>query len=112
MLSDPDTGWCASEDAGPLKGVDCEIPHRLERGTKHSITVWKPLPSKRVLKTLRGSRKGKSPKRIISASGGLGPLQMVSEPDTRQCVSKDAGPRRGVDCEIPRRLERGTKHSL
>ena len=25
-----------SEDAGP-KGVDCEIPHRLERGTKHSL---------------------------------------------------------------------------
>ena len=22
-----DTEWCVSEDAGPLKGVDCEIPH-------------------------------------------------------------------------------------
>ena len=36
-----------------------------------------------------------SPKRTISASGGLGLLQMVSE-----------------HCEIPHRLERGTKHSL
>jgi len=34
---------------------------------------------------------------------------MVSEPDTRRCDSKDAGPPRGEDCEIPHRLERGTK---
>ncbi|KAG7031046.1 hypothetical protein SDJN02_05085, partial [Cucurbita argyrosperma subsp. argyrosperma] len=30
-----DTGQCANEDAGP-KEVDCEIPHRLERGTSVS----------------------------------------------------------------------------
>ena len=36
MVSEPDTGWCASEDAGPPRGVDCEISHRLEGGTKHS----------------------------------------------------------------------------
>ena len=50
-------------------------------------------------------------KRTVSVSGGLGLLQMVSEPDTEQCVSEDVGPK-GVDCEIPHRLERGTKHSL
>ena len=49
MVLELDTGWCANEDAGPSRGVDCEIPYRLERGTKH-IRVWKPLPSRRVLK--------------------------------------------------------------
>ena len=51
------------------------------------------------------------PKRTISTSGGLGLLQMILELDTKQCVNEDAGPK-GVDCEIPRQLERGTKHSL
>ena len=35
------------------------------------IRVWKPLPSRRILKTLRGNPK-ESLKRTISASGGLG----------------------------------------
>ena len=35
------------------------------------IRVWKPLSNKHVLKTLRGSPKGKTQKRTISASGGL-----------------------------------------
>ena len=44
-----------SEDAGPQKGrVDCEIPYQLGR------RVWKLLLSKRVLKILRGSLKGKA----------------------------------------------------
>ena len=46
------------------------------------------------------------PKRTIFASSGLGLLQMVSESDTKQCTSEDAG------CEISYQLERGTKHSL
>ena len=28
---------CASEDNRALRGVDCKIPHWLERGTKHSF---------------------------------------------------------------------------
>ena len=44
-------------------------------------------------------------KRIISDSGGLGAVQMVSELDTGRCVS-------GVDCEIPHWLERRTEHFL
>ena len=51
------------------------------------IRVWKPLSSRRILKTLR-----KSPKRIISASDGFGPLQMISEPDTGQCANKEPEP--------------------
>ena len=44
------------------------------------------------------------PKRTISAGGGLGLLQMISKP---VCASEDARPfLRGVDCEIPHRLER------
>ena len=54
----------------------------------------------------------KSLKRTISVSGVFELLPMVSESDTEQCVSEDAGSPRGVDCEIPHRLERGTKHSL
>ena len=27
-----DIGQCASEDAGPSKGVNCEISHRLKKG--------------------------------------------------------------------------------
>ena len=50
-------------------------------------------------------------KQTISVNGKLGLLQMVLEPDTGWCASKDAGPR-GVDCEIPHRLEMGTKHFL
>ena len=51
-------------------------------------------------------------KRTIFASSRLELLQMVSEPGIRRCASEDTGPLRGVNCEIPHRLERGTKHSL
>ena len=37
MVSEPGIEQCASEDVGSPRGVDCEIPHRLERGTKHSL---------------------------------------------------------------------------
>ena len=50
------------------------------------------------------------PKRTISTSDGLGLLQMVLKPE--RCANEDTGPPRGVDCEIPHQLERGTKHSL
>ena len=36
---------------------------------------------------------------------------MVLELDTERCASEDTGPPREVNCEIPRRLERETKHS-
>ena len=36
-VSAPDTERCVSEDAGP-KRVDCEIPHRLERGMKRFLS--------------------------------------------------------------------------
>ena len=58
-------------------------------------------------KTVRLTTIHFEPKRTISISGGgLGRLQMVSEPNARRCASKDARPPRGVDCEIPHQLER------
>ena len=54
------------------------------------IRVWKPLPNRHNLKTLRGS-----PKRTISTRGELGLLQMVPELDTRRCVKEEAELRRG-----------------
>ena len=52
------------------------------------------------------------PKRIIFASGGLGLLQMVSKPDIGWCDNEDAGPSKGVDCEILYWLKKGTKYFL
>jgi len=39
-------------------------------------------------------------RRTIFVSGGLGLLQMVSEPETEQCTSEDAGPQRGGLCDL------------
>ena len=110
MVSEPDTGQCASEEALPRRGGKHEVvcqqgcwapkgggfgggPTSLgernecqrgrwdpkegglldptsigEESETPFIRVWKPFPSKRVLKTL-----SESPKRTIFASGGLGP---------------------------------------
>ena len=94
------------------------------------IRVWKPSSSRRVLKP-RGKPERESLKRIISASSGSGPLQMVSELDTGRCfpkgvdlvgvpyrlekgtsASEDAGSRREMDCDVPHWLGRRTNHPL
>ena len=64
----------------------------VEENETFFIRVWKPLPSKHVLKTLKAS-----PKRTISASSGFEPLQMVLEPNTGQCANEEAKPQKGVD---------------
>ena len=51
-------------------------------------------------------------KQTTFVSGGLGLLETVSKPDTGRYASEDAGLPKGVDCEIPHRLESGTQHSL
>ena len=48
-------------------------------------------------KNLEGKAERESPKRAISASDGLGTLQMIIEPDTRQCTSEEVVSRKGVD---------------
>ena len=103
--------------------------------------VWKPLTSRRVLETLRGSLEGKAQgeqyqlmidlgyyKWAMCKRGGWA-LKWV---DTRRCASKDiepwrgwigglekgtsaskdAEPKRGLDCEISHRFVRRMKHSL
>ena len=115
MVLEPDTERCTSEDARSPRGVDYEIPHRLERGTKHSfIRVWKPLPRRQRYKIVRLTTIRNGLKRTISASARLGLrlLQMVLEPNTKRCASKDAGSPWGMDYEISHRLKRRTKHSL
>ena len=52
------------------------------------------------------------PKRTIFVSSGLGLLQMVSKLDFGRCASEECWALEGMDCEVPHRLERGTKHSL
>ena len=47
--------------------------------------------------------------RAISASSGLGLLQMVSEPDTEWCASENVGPSKEMNYEISHRLERRTR---
>ena len=37
MVSELDTERCGNEDAGLPRRVDCEILHRLEKGTKHFL---------------------------------------------------------------------------
>ena len=46
-------------------------------------------------KNLKGKPERESSKRIISTSGGLGLLQMVSKSNIGWCASKDAEPQRG-----------------
>ena len=48
----------------------------------------------------------------VYTSGGFGLLQMISELGFRWCANEDTRSPREVDCEIPHRLERGTKHFL
>ena len=76
-----DTGRCASEDAEPRRGVDCDIPHRLKKemsvsedaGPRRGVNCEIPHRLGRRMKNLEGKPERESPKRTIFASGGLGP---------------------------------------
>ncbi|KAK1414866.1 hypothetical protein QVD17_30627 [Tagetes erecta] len=74
MVSEPVVGRCASEDAGPPRGVDWAAPEGVSGAKADNIMVRR-----------------------------AGILQMVSEPVVGRCASEDAGPPRGVDCKIPHR---------
>ena len=51
MISKLDIEWCANENAGSPKGVDCEIPTSIGEGNEtFFIRVYKSLPIRRVLK--------------------------------------------------------------
>ena len=105
IILELDTGWCASEDIGPPRGwiVRSHVGWRGERNIVYK-SVEISLQHTR-FKILRGGTKGI--KRKISASGGLGLLQKTRHQVVYQqgCWASNE-----VDCEIPYRLKRGTKH--
>ena len=84
-------------------GVENETPFiRVQK----PLSVWKPLPSRRVLKTLRGTRKRKAQRGQYLLAVGLGRYKWYQSQilgnvqvrrlfpegvDTRRCASKDAG---------------------
>ena len=106
MVSEPDTRQCVSEeakprwgldwgvphrlekrtstneDAGPQRGVDCEIPHRLEENEAFFIRVWKPLSSRRILKILKRSLKGKAQRGQYLLAVGLDCYTTRHEPSS------------------------------
>ena len=59
MVSESDTEQCANKDARSLREVDCEISHRLERGTVMLTMIYN------------------GPKRTISTRSGLETLQSL-----------------------------------
>ena len=69
---------------------------------------------KSLLRNHKGKFERKNSKRTISDSGGLGLLQMVSEPDMKRCVSEDVRPRRGwiVRSHVDWRRERVPMRTL
>ena len=75
------------------------------------IRVWKPLFSRRILKTLRGSLKEKAQRGQYLLAVGLD-FYKWNQSQSLGGVSARTLALRGVDCEIPHRLERGTKHFL
>ena len=98
----------------------------MEENETFFIRVWKPLPSRRALKTLRGSPKGKAQREQYLVAVGLGryiwyqsqtpddvPMRRLPRRgvDTRRCASKDAEPRKGWVQRVPHRLEKGTSAS-
>ena len=75
MVLEPDIRWCARW--WPSRRVDCEIIHQLERETKRFLEGCGNL------KIIRLTVIRNESKQTISASNGLGRLQIVSERDTR-----------------------------
>ena len=66
-----DIEQCASEDTGPPREVDCEIPHRLRRGTKHFLQGRENFSLVDMFKTVRLTAIRNGQKRTISDSGVL-----------------------------------------
>ena len=63
---------CASEDIGPRKEVDCEIPHQLGRKTKHSLYGCGNLSLRTRFENLEEKLEKKNLKRTYLLAVGLG----------------------------------------
>ena len=98
---------------GPWEGwiVRSYISWRGERSTPYKGVETSP---RRILKSWSWRQYVTSQREqyLLAVGLGLGCYKMVWELDTGLCASEDVGPPRGVDYEIPHRLERGTKHPL
>ena len=77
--------------------VRCHIGWRDKRSIFYKIV--KIYPQQTCYKNLGEKLESESPKRPMSANGGLEWLQMVLESETNWYVSEDAGPERGEYCE-------------
>ena len=90
-------GTSASEDAGLEGGwiVRSYISWGGEQNTLYKGVETSPYQTH--FKNLERKPKRENSKRTISASGGLGSLQMVLEADTGQCASEETEPQRRVD---------------
>ena len=86
----------------------CDVLHWMGRRTNHCLYGCGNLPLADAFYSLEGKLERESSKRTISASGGSGALQMVSEDyvlafslfpkegvDTRRCANKDTWHQRG-----------------
>ena len=95
----------------PLWIIDhiCEIPRRLERKTKHVYKGMETSLYQTRFKNLERKPGRESPKMIIFSTWAVTNGIRVRH---GWCSSEDARPPRGMDCEIPHRLERRTKHCL
>ena len=83
------------------------------------IRLWKLLPNRCVLKTLRESLKGKVQREQYLLAVDFGLLQMVSEPDSGRGASEETEPQRGgheAVCQqgrwVPKRGGLGIPHRL
>ena len=137
MVPKPGTRRCASEEAEPRSGVDWRVPHRNEcqqgRWSPKGGGLWNPISvgeenetffirtwkaliegkaqrGQYLLVVDLGSYKwyqsqtlGDAPARRLNPGGWIGGSHI------EMSVSKDLGPWKGVDCEIPYRLGRRTK---
>ena len=75
LVSEPDTKRCASEDAGPRRGVDCD-PTSVGKGNEaFFIKGVETSPQNTHFKNLEVKPERENRKRTISASGGIGLLQ-------------------------------------
>ena len=75
------------------------------------IRVCKPLPTRRVLKTLRENSKGKAQREQYLLAVGLGHCKWYQSQTPGGVPARTLSPQ-GVDCEIPHWLERRKKHCL
>ena len=101
MVSELDTGWCASGEVGPLRGWIMRSHIGWEGNEAFLICECGNFSLVDCFKIVRLMVIRNGSKWTIFASSEFRLLQMISELDTSWCASGDIGSLREVDCEIP-----------